>query len=136
VDKNTQSLRKVAELIVRYKPAVLVLEDVSVIGSRRVERVRELCRQVVALAQTHRIKVKLISRAHVVKALVPSGQATKQAIAEIIAQKFPVELGSILPAKRKLWMSENSNMSIFDAAALALVFSLKNLRRPAKKPAI
>jgi Holliday junction resolvasome RuvABC endonuclease subunit len=135
-DMNAQSLKKVKELITHYQPDVLALEDVLAEGSRRAERIRELCKQVVILARTHGVKVKTISRNHVIQALVPTGQLSKQAVAEIMAQKFPVELGPILPAKRELWMSENSNMAIFDAAALAVVFRFIGTRRQAKKPAI
>jgi hypothetical protein len=49
------------------------------------------------------------------------GRGTKHALAEIIAKRFPEELGSRLPPKRKPWMSEDSRMNIFDAVALALL---------------
>jgi len=37
---------------------------------------------------------------------------TKLAIAEILAKKYPEELGSRLPPKRRLWMSEDYRMDI------------------------
>jgi hypothetical protein len=49
------------------------------------------------------------------------GCGTKHALAEIIAERFPKELGFRLPPKRRAWMSEDSRMDIFDAVALALM---------------
>ena len=49
-------------------------------------------------------------------------QGTKQACAETLAAKFPVELASRLPPKRRPWMSEDPRMDIFDAVGLAAVF--------------
>jgi hypothetical protein len=64
-------------------------------------------------------------RLGIMKTFITDGQGTKHALAEIMAERFPDELGSRLPPKRKPWMSEDSRMNIFDAAALALVFRLK-----------
>jgi len=51
------------------------------------------------------------------------GQGTKHALAEILAARFPEELGCRLPPKRRPWMSEDYRMDIFDAVALALVLN-------------
>ncbi|MCX6925726.1 MAG: hypothetical protein NT154_21315, partial [Verrucomicrobia bacterium] len=48
-------------------------------------------------------------------------RGTKHALAEIIAQRFPEELGFRVPPKRRPWMSEDFRMDIFDAVALALM---------------
>jgi len=120
-DKNAQSLMKVEELIVRYKPEVLVLQDTSIKQSRRSERIQILSKQIISLAATRKVSVALFSREQVIRAFFADGQGTKQALAEIIATKFPEELGSRLPPKRRPWMSEDSRMDIFDAVALALM---------------
>src|SRR5947207_3331343 len=46
---------------------------------------------------------------------------TKHEIAHAVAQQLP-ELAPELPRYRKAWMSEGSQMAIFDAAALALTY--------------
>jgi hypothetical protein len=48
----------------------------------------------------------------------PLGVRNKNEIARFIAARFP-ELARSLPPERKPWMSEDSRMAIFDAAALA-----------------
>ena len=52
---------------------------------------------------------------------------TKREIAEAIVREFP-ELEPRLPPVRKIWMSEDVRMSIFDAAALAITFFDKKSR--------
>jgi Holliday junction resolvasome RuvABC endonuclease subunit len=129
--KNAKSLAGVKELITDYQPDVLILEDATAKNSQRSQRIRKLGPQTIKLAAIHKVKVKLFSRDQVMKILIPNGQGTKQALAEIIAQQFPDELGAKLPPKRKAWMREHYQIGIFDAVALALAFSLKcafNLR--------
>jgi hypothetical protein len=74
------------------------------------------------------VSAKLFSRDHVMKTFIADGQGTKHMLAEIMAKRFPEQLGPQLPPKRKLWMSEDSRMSIFDAVALAMVFRLKYVK--------
>ena len=120
-DKNVQSLAKVKKLIAHYQPGVLVLEDASAKNSRRSPRIRKLSQQIIKLAEARKMIVKLFSRDQVMKTFIADGQGTKHVLAEIIAKRFPEELGSRLPPKRKPWMSEDSRMNIFDAVALALL---------------
>ena len=44
---------------------------------------------------------------------------TKYEMAAELTKAFP-ELQHYLPAKRKIWLPESANLSIFDAATLAL----------------
>ena len=54
---------------------------------------------------------------------------TKHALSEIIAKRFPVQLGSRLPRKRRAWDTEDAKMPFFDAVALALAFRLNEEER-------
>ena len=129
-DKNVQSLAKVEKLITHYQPGTLVLEDASAKNSRRSPRIRKLSQQIIKMAANRKASVKLFSRDQMMKTFIPDGQGTKHALAEILAKRFPEELGSRLPPKRKPWMSEDSRMNIFDAVALAMMFQLKYVSRP------
>src|ERR1019366_2019699 len=128
-DKNAKSLEKVEELIAHYQPGVLILENTSAKGSRRAPRIRKLCQQIIKLAATRKVRVKLYSREQVMKTFIPDGRGTKHALAELIANRVPEQLSSQLPPKRQAWMSEDSQMNIFDAVALAMVFRLKQAGR-------
>jgi len=124
-DKNKHSLKIVKALMAQYQPNLLVLQDVWAKGSRRAPRIRDLTKLIVALAKRQKLKVVLLSRTQVLSAFSPDGQVTKEAIAEIIAKRFPDELGADLPPKRELWMSEDPRMAIFDAIALILAFRMR-----------
>jgi RNase H-fold protein (predicted Holliday junction resolvase) len=126
-DKNANSFTKVEELIAQYQPGVLVLQDAK--DSRRSQRIKVLSRKIVDLAETRNVSVKLFSQEQMRRTYLANGLGTKQEIAEIIAKRFPDELGSRLPQKRKAWMSEKYQMSIFDAVALALMLRLNTKKR-------
>jgi Holliday junction resolvasome RuvABC endonuclease subunit len=129
-DKNVQSLAKAEKLIAHYQPGILVFEDASAKNSRRSPRIRKLCQQIIKMAAARKVSVKLFSRDQVMKTFIADGLGTKHVLAEIIAKRFPDELGSRLPPERKPWMPEDSRMNIFEAVALAMVFRLKYTKRP------
>ena len=121
-DKNSRALKWVEKFIRLYQPAVLVLPDVNAKDTRRAERIKLLHKKIGALAREHELKVRLISVTRVREQLLGDRQGTKQACAEALAARFPVELASRLPPKRRPWMSEDPRMDIFDAVGLAAVF--------------
>ena len=63
------------------------------------------------------------------KAFFADGKGTKHTLAQIIARRFPEELGHRLPPKRRPWESEDYRMGIFDAVALAYATELKGKKR-------
>jgi Holliday junction resolvasome RuvABC endonuclease subunit len=118
-DKNRESLKRVIQLIERYHPDVIVVEDYQHKSSRRSRRVRHLLKAIVAFASRKNLRVRRVSRSAVKKALPQDGSPTKHQIASELAHRFP-ELVPRLPRVRKPWMSEDPRMSIFDSVALAL----------------
>ena len=54
--------------------------------------------------------------------LLRDSKGTKFAVAQMLASKYPTELGLRLPPKRRPWMSEDPRMDIFDAVSLAVAF--------------
>lgn len=121
-DKNVRAVAWVEKFIHFYKPDLLVLPDVHAPDTRRAPRIKTLHRKIVALAKKSQLKVRLVSVTQVRAYLLGSAKGTKQALAEALAARFPVELASRLPPKRRPWMSEDPRMDIFDAAGLAVVF--------------
>lgn len=119
--KNTQCLKRVATLLYRYAPTVVILEDYRGDGSRRCPRVQKLINAIVRLASRRNVRTRSFSREAVRRAFADAGALTKEQIAGVIAARHP-ELLPRLPPPRKLWMPEDVRMSIFDAAALALTF--------------
>lgn len=120
-DKSAKSLEQVQKLISHYRPELLVLEDAAAKTSRRAPRIRELTDELVKLASKSRVKVTLFNREEIRRAFFAEGKGTKHEIATIIAGRYPDELQTRLPPKRKAWMPVDYRMDIFDAVALALV---------------
>lgn len=121
-DKNAGSLAWVNRFIKFYQPEVLVLPDVNAADTRRATRIKTLHRQIVAWAGKRQLKVRLITVTQVQGKLLGDAKGTKFGVAQILAEKFPVELGMRLPPKRRPWMSEDPRMDIFDAVGLAVAF--------------
>jgi hypothetical protein len=116
--KNAQCLRKMRGLLAFYRPDVLVTEDHMGAGSRRGSRIRALIDAIGTLAAKEGIASKSFSRTGVRDCF---GLTAKRAIAQSVAREFP-ELESRLPPVRRIWMSEDARMNIFDAVALGMTF--------------
>ena len=118
-DRNRTALQLAGELIRRYQPDVLAVEDTGAIGARRCRRVRQLIDWLFAVSWDRRLPVKRVSRRRVQRLFSNGALATKRQVAAALAGRFP-ELEPHLPRVRKPWMSEDERMSIFDAVAFAV----------------
>jgi hypothetical protein len=120
-DKNRQCLRRISQLFGKYAPDALVLQNMSEGSVRRAARIRDLNEATVLLAETQSIPVFAFSRMQVRQGFGHLGVVTKYSVAEGIAKHVPA-FERFLPPTRKIWMSEDARMGIFDAAALILTF--------------
>jgi Holliday junction resolvasome RuvABC endonuclease subunit len=118
-EKNAKGVAKIAELIERYQPEIVVFENHRGEGARRAKRIEDLLDTIAELVRRRNIETACYSRRHVRHHFGGDGAATKFRIAKAIAGTLP-ELAPRLPAKRKIWLPEHADMSIFDAASLAL----------------
>jgi len=125
-DKNAKAMAWVNRFIQLYQPDVLVLPNVTAADTRRAARIKTLHRKIIAWAGKKQVKVRLVSVTQVRTRILGTTKATKFAVAQMLAEKFPVELGTRLPPKRRPWMSEDPRMDIFDAVGLAMAFWPKN----------
>ena len=69
--------------------------------------------------------VKMFSRDQLMKTFFTDDKGTKHQLAEMMAKRFPEQLGLQLPPRRRPWMSEDARMGIFNAVALAMMFRFK-----------
>ncbi len=125
-DKNAQSITKLEKLFTSYQPNILLLQDVEAKDSRRAPRIKALTRRIKEVAAKRKIPVKLISATQLRVGLLGDPKGTRHEMAEALARQFPDKLASRLPAKRKVWKSEDGRMDIFDAMALAVVYFMKS----------
>lgn len=123
-NKNLQAISKIEKLMKQFLPDVLVLQDVNAKGCHRAPRIKALHRQILELAARRRCKVRFFSGKMLRNVLLGRVKGTKHEIAEMLAQKYPVELAVKLPPKRRAWENEDGRMDIFDAVALAVVFRM------------
>jgi Holliday junction resolvasome RuvABC endonuclease subunit len=130
-DKNTWCIGKVKELLAHYKPEAMVLHDHLSKGSRRPVRIRVLCHGIIDMAPNHNVSVALFSKEQIDKVFFANGEGTKRDRAEILANRFPDELGFLLPPIRRAWMTEDHRMDIFEAVALALTLRSRWHSNPA-----
>jgi hypothetical protein len=114
--KSGALLHKVDELLSRYDPTLLVIEDLAAPGSRRRKRARTEIRSIEFLALKRGLVVKRVSRLAVRDTLAPAKSKFQMALR--LAEIFPV-LAERLPRKRKVWTTEDARMNIFDALGFA-----------------
>jgi RNase H-fold protein (predicted Holliday junction resolvase) len=126
-DKDRVALQRIEELIRRYQPMTLVVEDCGHMRSRRNPRVRQLTEQMLALARSSGIEGCALPLPVMYQEFSKKGARTKYDIALTLTRQFPV-LTLRLPPKRRAWQSEDSRMSIFDAAALGYTYLVRRRR--------
>jgi hypothetical protein len=119
--KNEACLLAIAKMLEGYQPGMLVLQDTTERGTLRAKRIRHLNLTIAELADGVGIERIAFSRGDVMRAFASVGALNKRQVAETIARRIPA-FERYLPPVRKAWMSEDSRMSLFDAAALALTF--------------
>ena len=112
-------LRIVDRLIDGCAADVLVLEDPDAPTSKRRARIAALLRTIAQHARRRGIAVIAVARDDVRQSWLARGLTNKEAVAAVIAGRFP-ELSALVPAKRKPWKTEEWRANIFDAASLAL----------------
>ena len=125
----SDSLEKVRVLLHLLQPSVVVLQDCEGKLSRCTNRIEKLVNRISALARTNRIKVYRYSRGDIRACFAYYGARTKDEIARAIAKLLP-EFAARVPPMRKLWMSEDYRMGLFDALSLVFTYYANEQLRP------
>lgn len=124
-EKQLRASAHLTQLITTYQPDYLIVERVNSTGSRRCRRIKQLLSRLTLLGAELGVRVRRISRAEVKAHFAPQGAVTKNQIALEIGLQLP-ELAAKVPPYRKPWMSEDYQMPVFDAAAMAMAFFHEN----------
>jgi hypothetical protein len=116
-NKNQESLRLVEQLVVKYDPHSIVIEDTSDHSSKRVKRVRDLYRLIEQLADRVKVEVFSYPWPYVFSVFKEYGVKTRHDLALVLAPILP-QIKRRLPPKRKIWLPQDPRQALFDAAAL------------------
>ena len=116
-EKNTVAIAVVTELLNRYAPEVLVIEETKEKKCKRSPRICALHNAIAKAAKAQGIPVVRYTKGAVREYL---GVHTKYDTAHAVAKRIPA-LAPKLPPVRKIWMCEDHRQHLFDAAALALM---------------
>lgn len=112
--------KHVADLMERYHPDLLIIEDVSHTKTKQMSSRRRLMRMLTAYAQARSIDTYAYTRKDIRNRFAYLGALTRYEIAEAIAGQIPAF--KRVPPKRKPWNSEHRRMTLFDAASLAITY--------------
>ncbi len=124
-EKESGAVARFEELLDQYRPDIVILEDSAAPGSRRRPRVQKLLEKLRDTVRERGIAVHAIPRLAVVECFSsPDKRATKFSITQNLAETFP-ELAPKMPARRKIWQSEDERIATFDALALAVTYAMK-----------
>ena len=115
------SIAGIRELIVRYRPDVVVLEDADEDGIRRSSRLPIIHQAVMRLSESLSFEVVKIRKQEVNSSFARQGALTKHAIASLIAKEIEA-FAPLLPPPRRAWQSQDKRMHVFDAASRALTY--------------
>jgi Holliday junction resolvasome RuvABC endonuclease subunit len=122
-NRNGETLAGVKKMLARYQPDVLVLQDANKAkGTNRISRIKQLTDKISFLAKKQKIKVVKISGGELRVKLLGNAEGTKHEMAVLLSQRFPEQLASRLPAKRRTQDNEDPRMDYFDAVGLVVGF--------------
>src|SRR5258706_3796970 len=95
-DKNAACLKRIAELVSTFSPAVLVMRHAAGSNRTRTKRIQKLIASVLALARGRGIEVKLFAEKDVRAQFERFGTSTREEIAKLLAKNIEA-LSSRLP---------------------------------------
>ena len=117
--RNVRLMNRFDRLVIRYEPAVLVLEEFSGKASRRTSSTERLCRTMMHGAACRGMEMQVLRRAVIRTVFASAGARTRYEIAEVVRQQIDA-FSHRMPRKRTLLAREDPKQALFDAAALAL----------------
>ncbi len=118
---DAEALSRVHELVARYQPDTVVLEDVGAGKSQRRAGVRALLQRMHDVALGHGLAVRVVAWRDVYGRFIPDAPSPrKDMMARAVGTMFP-ELALRVPPPRKSWQSEDPRIALFAAVGFGVV---------------
>lgn len=118
---SAKCIESIKDMLIRFRPDVLVLEDVHERETKRTIRLKRICKALTSFAAELSIDIAIVSRKNVRSAFASFGATNKLEIASIIAEKIEA-FAPRMPKARKTWEGQDPRMALFDAASRGLTF--------------
>lgn len=118
---NAKCIAIIKDMLARFRPDVLVLEDALERQTKRSIRIRRISKAIASTAQELSIEIAPVKRKNVRATFAQFGAINKQDIAQIIARKMEA-FAPRMPRARKAWQAEDPRMALFDAASRGLTY--------------
>jgi hypothetical protein len=119
-DSRTCLGQRFQRILETYKPSIVAMRSRRAMRTSAAERRKALASILRAVARESKIAIVDVNLSAFREYFRLHNARTKYEIAHAVATLLP-ELAWKLPPQRKIWQSEHHRMSIFDAAAVALV---------------
>lgn len=116
----SQTFQAAVDLIARYEPDVLVIEDKLASPLEQLRTRKRFQRMIGKYAQGRALDVYAYSRADVRACFADAGAITRREIAQVIAAQ--IHAFRRVPPRRSWWKAEPRRLFLFDAAALAMTY--------------
>ena len=116
--KHETAMKQTNSLLRAFSPQHIILPTRApvVSGSRRLHKIST---DIALLAENVGSHVHWYSRTDIKSCFAKHGAESKDAIVNVIARLLP-EFQQHVPPRRRIWMSEDYRMGLFDAVALAM----------------
>lgn len=118
---NEKTIGRVMEYIEFCRPHLVILRDAAPGGSSSETRAQKLIDEIARQSALMGINAHRYSRKQVKDVFEIFGARTKHEIVSQIVEWFP-EMSARAPRIRKIWMSEDYGMAVFDAVSLAMTY--------------
>ena len=118
---SAKCIESIKEMLSRFRPDVLVLEDSGTRESKRSLRVKRIRKAMASTTRELSIETALVPYKKVKASFAQFGAINKQDIADIIARKMEA-FAPRMPRARKAWHAEDPRMALFDAASRGLTY--------------
>lgn len=115
---NRKVMKRARKFIDYYQPDLVILQDHRCKYTRPNKRVIRVLDNIALYAQKRDLEIHKYTREQIRDIFSQFKATTKFEIAQILCKEH-TELAPRIPKPKKLWMSEDYNMGIFDALSLA-----------------
>ena len=118
---SAKCIESIKEMLLRFRPDVLVLEDATERETQRTLRIKRITKALQPATAELSIDIAVVSRQNVRAAFAFFGAVSKQEIAHVIAEKMEA-FAPRMPRARKAWQAQDPRMALFDAASRGLTY--------------